>query len=224
MGGRGSSSAYSKNTSGGAIMIQGSAGDDMLVAGMTAKIDGESYRYTSTDATLQKLESEALSLDHEQLKIVDKNGFVVAAVDGEKHSVGITDNALKYMQGNTVTHNHPAGYGGTFSKADVASLRLGMNEIRASAAEGTYSLKATNAMKNAKPSERLNLAVAYEKAINGSLGRRATNAYNKTAANGGTDCDTLGNWLSKNASKYGYTYTFTANSDFDIKTAGGYNR
>ena len=230
MGGRGSASASSKygGGGGGILVMGGSAGEDMLTAGMTATDEAGGFRYTSTEATLSKLETEALSLDHEQLKIVDSNGFVLAAVDGEKHSVGITDNALKNIKGNTVTHNHPAGYGGTFSEADVASLSLGMKEMRASAAEGTYSIKATN---KATADSARSFAAAYQKASQGSLGRRAADAATAKAAKGGTEaecrkayCDTLGGWLSKNASKYGYKYSFTANGDYNIKNAGGYDR
>lgn len=141
MGGRGSSSSGGGAASdiwgtGGGGMI---ASDDldMNLAGLTPmrgnKVDGA--------ATLASVEKRTEGLDHEQLYVVDGQGFVVAATDGDKGSVPITARTARNLKGNVMTHNHPRDNaevnGGTFSYADINCLSLGMSELRASAREGT---------------------------------------------------------------------------------------
>lgn len=222
MGGRGS-----QYTDVGVMVdMAGGSGSDksrsIPVAGLTPSSNGTSLRYTSVSATLSSLEKNALKLDHEQLKIIDKDGFVIHAVDGNKGSVGFAGGESK-VKGNVVTHNHPRDdskmNGGTFSEGDISSLSMGMSEMRASAREGTYSLKAG---RKANPTGFYNSLVSSstKTELNKKMlvaGRKVNpkNYSSKTdyhTAVFNAQLKVYHNWYKANASKYGYTYTFTKNS------------
>lgn len=196
-----------------------SADKDMNLAGMTAKDDAGGFRYTSVQKTLDKLETEALKLDREELKIIDDNGFVVAAVYGDKESVGLSLRAFREVKGKTFTHNHPRERdtlnGGTFSPADINSLKFGMKELRASAREGTYSLKAKgnkqdakgfyNHMKKNKSKIERSMNVAGNKVRPQDFSSKQK--YTDAVFN--AQMGALSDWYAANAAKYGYQYTFT---------------
>lgn len=223
MGGRGSQ--YSNV--GVVVDMRGSAGGSennrkLPVAGLTPSSNGTSLRYTSVPTTLASLEKKALTLDHEQLKIIDKNGFVIHASDGNKGSVGFAGGESK-VKGNIVTHNHPRDNskldGGTFSEADIHTLSMGMSEMRASAREGTYSLKAGkkadpngfyNNLVSRKTTTELNkkMLIAGRK-INPAKYANESDYYSAVF---NAQVKVYHNWYATNASKYGYTYTFTKNS------------
>ena len=147
--------------------------------------------------------------------MIDENGKVVAGARGTKHSVAIAYDGSE--KGFTVTHNHPSGYGGTFSGADISHLTVAeLKSIRAVAREGTYSI---TARKNAN---YMGLNKALAKDINNINKRGAKKALTAQKAGKSKNAvrkayvDTLHNWYQKNASKYGFTYKFTPNKDYDI--------
>ena len=220
MGGRGSSSG---GGGGAAADIWGTGGSvpgyadsdlDMNLAGLTPmqgnKVDGEK--------TLASVEARTNGLDHEQLYVIDDQGFVVAATDGDSGSVPITARTAKNIKGNVMTHNHPRDdsnvNGGTFSYADINCLSLGMSEMRAVASEGTYSLKAGN---HADGRGFANYMVKNKNVINkgmaGASAKVKASKYKSEsefhAAKFNAEMEWLSGWYSDNAGKFGYTYTFT---------------
>lgn len=217
MGGRGSSSGGGGTPSSdiwGASGTASSGGTDINLAGLTPmqgnKVDG--------DATLASVEARTHGLDHEQLYVVDDQGFVVAATDGDSGSVPITARTAKNIKGNVMTHNHPRDdanvNGGTFSYADINCLSLGMREMRAVASEGTYSLKAGN---RANATGFANYMLSQKNVINKGMAGASAKVKAKNyksesefrAAKFNAEMDWLSGWYSDNAGKFGYTYTFT---------------
>ena len=88
---------------------------------------------------IKKDENSIRSLKREVGILYDKNGNTVVISHGGSVSVNITSTQMLRAEGGVFTHNHPGG--GTFSPADVNSLRRSfLAEIRAVAPEGTYVL------------------------------------------------------------------------------------
>lgn len=148
--------------------------------------------------------------------LMDKDGKVVAGARGDKHSVGVAYSGSQ--EGFTLTHNHPSGYGGTFSGPDIAHLTEGkLKSIRAVAREGTYSMTA----KKGANYDGLNRALAKEmNKLNQRGAKKGLSAQNKGKSKNEVRkayVDVLHDWYKKNASKYGFTYSFKPNKDYDIK-------
>lgn len=148
--------------------------------------------------------------------LLDEKGKVVAGAKGTKHSVAVAYNGKE--EGFDLTHNHPSGYGGTFSGADISHLtEEKLHSIRAVAREGTYSM---TAKKNANY-DGLNRALAKDlnklnvkgagKGLKARASGKSKNEVRKAYV------DVLHDWYTKNASKYGFKYQFKANKDYDIK-------
>ena len=221
MGGRGSSSGSSGGAasdiwgSGGGGVLVGDQDLDINLAGLTPmqgnKVDGAK--------TLAAVEQRTVGLDHEQLYVIDGQGFVVAATDGDKGSVPITARTAKNIKGNVMTHNHPRDdsevNGGTFSYADINCLSLGMSELRATASEGTYSLKAkTNradgrgfASYMIKQKSTINKGMASASAKVKASDYKSEKSF--AAAKFNAEMSWLSGWYSQNAGKFGYEYSFT---------------
>ena len=213
-GGRGSSSAGFSGSGSGFQPGGGRGGTihELPLAGTTGWYDGNKV---SVDSTLNHWEGKNRNIGHEELLIIGDDGFPVAAYKGNAHSVAFDGDK---STGKTVTHIHPSGYGGTFSEADIYNFNaFKQKEIRAAAKEGTYSLKAT------KTANWDGLNKAYAKA-QGSLATKASEASAKVKAQGGSSTaqrkayvDTYHNWYKSNFKKYGYEYSFTANSSYKMK-------
>lgn len=209
-GGRGSGSYTAGGATVGGMMGGGSGGIDLPTAGWTPEAGSRSV---SVNTTIKGAEDRIRGLDHEQLVVIGKDGYVYAAVDGGEHSVGITPNAAKYIKGNIVTHNHPNG--GTFSQADIISAgRTGAGEIRAASKRfnKTYSLKATskangNGLAKAMQRAEKKLNNAWQAKLDSMVGKKYTSkeSYERQAYNHWNNI--MGDWLKTNAPKYGYTYS-----------------
>lgn len=96
---------------------------------------------------LEAQEEKRLKAKTEYAIVTDDNGNIIGKeMHGGKGSVRIPEWDL--MRSSVLTHNHPRGtgqegeLGGTFSPADLTtfSVRNNLKTIRASAAEGTYSI------------------------------------------------------------------------------------
>lgn len=208
MGGRGSGSY----TAGGVTVGMGGGGNskDMHVAGWTPEAGSKSVH---VETTVKSVEQRIGGLDHEQMAIIDKNGYVVAAVDGDEHSVGITPNAAKYIKGNDVYHNHPNG--GTLSTTDIISA--GQTEAGSISAVSknmgkTYTLKAGHkadgkGLARQMQKDEKGLIAQWQKKADSMVGKHYSSeaAYKRELNNHWNNI--MGDWMSKNASKYGYTYT-----------------
>ena len=147
--------------------------------------------------------------------LIDKNGKVVAGARGGKHSVGIYYNGSQ--EGMDLTHNHPSGYGGTFSGADISHLtEAKLHSIRAVAREGTYVMTA----KKGANYDGLNRALAKDLNRISARGGQKAQKYMKAGKSKNqvrkAYVDELHKWYQKNASKYGFSYTFRSNSDYNI--------
>lgn len=210
-GGRGTGSY----TAGGAVIGGGGMGgssraEDMPVAGWTPDAGS---RFVDKEKTITAVEDRIRGLDHEQMAIIDKNGYVVAAVDGEEHSVGITANAAKHIRGNDVYHNHPNG--STLSTTDVISAgQTGAGSISAvSRNQGkTYTLRAGNKANGAGLAQAMlksenKLYAEWQAKADSMKGKKYKSeaSYKKQLYKHWDNI--MGDWMSKNASKYGYTYT-----------------
>lgn len=212
MGGRGST--YGVNVisvSGGGYRDNGPV-RELNVAGMTPTDRGS--RFTNAEKTLDYIETKKLSEKQEQLQVLDRYGYVTRAFQGDEHHVSIDAESVAYMKGKIVTHNHPDVYGGTFSDADIGCLSMGMIEMRASAREGTYSMKAT---KKANPK---GLMRAYERHADTmqkqmrdvalEVARRRFPSKEKyMEANRREQLQVIHEWYRKNAGRYGYEYSFS---------------
>ena len=146
MGGRGSSFGVEIIAAVSPYGSQDAEIQELNVEGMTPMHRGS--RFTNAEKTLDYLERKKLQETREQVQVLDDYGYVTRAFQGDEHSCAVDDKTQQYARGKIVTHNHPSEYGGTFSDADISFLSLGMKELRASAKEGTYSIKAK---KNANP-------------------------------------------------------------------------
>lgn len=211
-GGRGTGSYSGSASFGGGGGGFGGDGEDLPVAGWTPDAGS---RYVDGAKTMNSAESRIQNLNHEQAVVVDKNGYVVAVVDGEEHSVGLTARARNAIKnGGTLTHNHPNG--GTFSDTDIISAgTMGAKEIRAvSKSTGkSYSLKAGNHADGAglakamrKDSDKIIKTVnaKLDKTVNK---RKYTSKENFMKAVNRVYDEEMGGWLKTNGAKYGYTYS-----------------
>ncbi len=210
MGGRGSGSY----TAGQATVGFGGAGSgkDLPVAGWTPEAGSNKVHY---NVTVAGVEDRIRDLDHEQMAIIGKDGYVLAAVDGAGSSVSITSNAAKYIKGNDVYHNHPNG--GTLSTTDV--ITGGYTEVGSISAVSrnmrkTYTLKATSkangsGLAKAMQRDENKLLKAWQDKANSMTGKKySSEASYKKALNTHWN-NIMGDWMNKNAGKYGYTYSTT---------------
>lgn len=212
-GGRGSGSY----TAGGATVgmggqMSGDGGSDMNVAGWTPDAG---HKEVDKAKTVEAVKDRIKNLDHEQLAIVDKDGYVVAAVDGGEHSVGITANAAKHIKGNDVYHNHPNG--SALSTTDVITagqVQCGSISATSRNTGKTYTLKAGNKANGAGLSKAMakdegKLIGQWQAKVDSMKGKKySSKASWEKQVNKHWE-NIMGDWMSSNASKYGYTYTVT---------------
>ena len=216
MGGRGAAGIRHMKGE-GFVLVEPEIGEErpMFLAGMNRDIANG----VSPQKTLDFIEKVyKKGMTREQLQILDDQGWVIRAYQGDSGSVAYNP---KYVKGRVVTHNHPGRWGGTFSEADVRGMKWGAKEKRASAAEGVYSLKAT---RKANPEA---LSAALDKAIPGLMRRMGqistrvsrmniANPQRRATINRRLQLSAIHRWYQRNAGKYGFEYTFTKNKDYKI--------
>jgi len=189
-------------------------------------------------ATCQGVEAKSVKLKNEKLTLVNESGEIVHEKRGGRGSVSI-DSAIAAKMGEnvTLTHNHPGEFGGTFSGADVNILtKYNLRSIRAVGNEGTYSLERTSQTMGLKAStfnrdygalsDKTNRSIKSEykkmrsKVLSGDMS--ADDANRQLAEHRTAQCNQMHDWLSQNASKYGFNYVFTPSTGgvtkmFDIE-------
>lgn len=213
MGGRGA--AGIRHMKGEGFIEEQGEEHPIFIAGMNRDIANG----VSPQKTLDFIEKVyKKGMKKEQLQILNDDGWVIKAYQGDEHSVAYNP---MYVKGRVVTHNHPSRWGGTFSEADVHGLKWGAKEKRASAAEGVYSLKATRkanpegfsaALDNAIPEIRRRMAQ-----ISARVSRMGiVNPKRRATISRRLQIGALHRWYQKNAGKYGFEYTFTKNKDYKI--------
>lgn len=215
MGGRGSYSSRRDKTGGQEWQDEKSEIHPLHVAGMNRDIAAGVSAEKSLDY-LEKVYKKDMT--KEQFQVLDDQGFIVRAFQGDRHSVAVDASTRDYARGRIGTHNHPSAYGGTFSEADVTFFsRTRMKEIRASAREGVYSFRRTRntkagafelALDNAMPS----ITKRMEKVLKRVENRRYSTTVKRRLA-----VNVLHRWYQRNAPKYGIEYTFERNKDYRIK-------
>ena len=154
----------------------------------------------------------------EQAQILDDDGWVIKAYQGGRTSVSLE---LGLTKGRVYTHNHPGKWGGTFSRADIKSMTYGGKEIRASAAEGVYTLKATRKAAPYSMAEALvkehNDIVARMSKVSQRVSRMwIANPQRRATVKRRLQLAVLHRWYQKNAGKYGFEYQFVRNKDYKI--------
>lgn len=226
--GRGSS----KSTGGGGKSVTSVTTQDGTVLNLskTPLVYGSNDPYVTgaQRSGTEAQEQKRLTAKIEYGVMYDKNGNVVQQeFKGGKGSVGVPHTVIN-TPGGVFTHNHPRGkgeegqLGGTFSSADLRTFENNrFMTIRASAAEGTYSLSKTlnfnkqgftNYVKSVQSQ-----AKAKQKAANNQLGndwgsgkinykqylQARTNVFN-------TFLIDVHNGLLAGQKQYGYSYTLEA--------------
>lgn len=167
---------------------------------------------------LNKLELAKVGLGYEVGHIIDRNGNILATIEGKDHQVRLDESQEEMLRGNIFTHNHPTQ--GTFSKGDIESfVKSDLHEIRASTDTRVFSLvKSSDAVDG-------NGLIAAFKDSEFSLMDAARRKIDKDWADGKLDFDPKqkpvrylkernmfqaelrDEWLKENAPKYGYQYT-----------------
>lgn len=209
MGGRGSGSYTAGSATVGASSGGGGSGTDMNIAGWTPQAGKKSV---SKSVTIKSANKRIAGLDHEQMVIVGQDGYVRAAVKGDKHSVGLTPNAERHIKGNDVLHNHPNGT--ALSPADVITAgNTGARSISAVSRRSgkTYVLTATSKANGKGLSRQMK---RDEKALINKWQAKADSMTGKKYKNKQSYenqlykhwDNILGDWMQQNAAKYGYTY------------------
>lgn len=221
MGGRGSSS-YSNGATGGnsdlVVVVGGGSGDELPLAGQTVFYDGGK---ADTRTTLVGFEDRKHGLGHEEMLMVDQEGFARGYFSGGGGSVSFRIPKHVNPKSLSITHNHPLGdgrsTGGTFSAADMSVLaKYGFREIRATAAEGTYSLRPTG---RANSAGFLKALSHYDSTV-GNQTKASVRAGDKRATID-IALEHANNWVKSTAPKYGYEYTFTKREGFRKKNQHG---
>lgn len=211
MGGRGSGSTSYGGGSGGVVIVwgegSGPAKESLPLAGKTVFFGGNK---TDTKATTAVFEADTYKLDHEELLFVDQEGFARGYFKGDSGSVSFGLPKHVKVSDLTATHNHPLGdgrsTGGTFSAADMSVLaKYGLKEIRATAAEGTYSLKPTG---RANPSGFLSALSRYDSTV--SQKTKASVAAGDTRSTIDIALSHANDWVAATAPQFGYEYTFAS--------------
>lgn len=216
MGGRGASfgtEVISATSNGN----DGSIPERIFVAGMNPS----EMRNMNEEKTLSYIENKKTAMKKEQLQIIDEYGFVTRAYQGNEHSVSVDMDGISYSKDKIVTHNHPDNaFGGTFSEADISTLRWGQKEMRASAKEGVYSMAA---LKDAQPHEFHNAYLKSAPKLQAKMKEIALECSKHKFASKAAFAETnrklqlevIHQWYIRNAAKYGYQYTFTRSEEYE---------
>lgn len=217
MGGRGS--AGKRHMEGEGFFFEqekhGEAPVPIFVAGMNRDIANGVTPEKTLDY-IEKVYKKGMS--KEQAQILDDRGFVVKAYQGGRNSVALD---LKLTKGRVYTHNHPGKWGGTFSSADIRSMAYGGKEIRASAVEGVYALKATRkaaprSMAEALVNSRNDLVYRMAKVSQRVSRMGIVNPQRRATVKRRLQLAVVHRWYQRNAEKYGFKYQFVRNKDYKI--------
>lgn len=213
MGGRGSRSSkwhFSK---------EGRGNNDGSNPIHTAGMNRDIANGVTPEKTLNYLEKTyKKGMTREQVQILDDYGFVMKAYQGTAASVKFD---LSLTKGRIYTHNHPGRWGGTFSEADISSMIAGGKEIRASAAEGVYSLRATKkanafGLSNALTTARSRLDQRMSQIAQRVSRMKIANPQRRATIRRRLQLGALDRWYRQNAEAHGFVYQFERNRNYKI--------
>lgn len=223
MGGRGSNSGLGSTNALTSVVVQ--SGDTADLSANPLKFGKLDKALTDTTRpVIESFEKKYKGRKSEYGILVDANGNVLQEAHGGKGSVSL--NSYLYGKAEVMSHIHPRGkneegcLGGTFSKSDLDNFSLFKNlkVMRASAAEGTYSISKTDNFDRAGYHQWVKQMTAdtranYDKAFNvlkndykaGNIKWNEFEKKSKDAFN--TYIVGVHNELLANQKKYGYKYT-----------------
>lgn len=173
------------------------------------------------ESTLRRIDELRFNnLEHEQLFVVDKEGFVLEGYDGKHSSVAFpTQRALEWKD-HIVTHRHPGELGGTFSFADLYNFAtFGWSEQEASANEGRYNMRRT---KNADGEGLIrqlkrDIGILQEKMREAAARvaeKQFTSRREYAYESRKQQLKVLEDWYGKALPQHGFTYTFTPRKEY----------
>lgn len=117
----------------------------------------------------REVEAKTVNRKTEKMTVIDDDGNILLEKSGGRGSVSFGAREGFILDRQTITHNHPGEFGGTFSGADIkVMVDYKLKAIRAVAKEGTYSLERT---------EKVNSNSAYE--LKESF-KKSSNEVNRT--------------------------------------------
>lgn len=181
------------------------------------KVMEEQYDDAQRKETLHFIEESSRFKDYEVGTILDRNGNIISSIGGSASQVEISDDLIPQMKENIFTHNHPNG--GCFSRNDILNfVKTDLFEVRASTPQGTvFSLQKGNGQifgddmlhtfKAEKVGDRKKVQqILQEKLDNGEVSSEewAKKGYGLIVRLQEQDIE---NWLTKNATKFGYVFT-----------------
>lgn len=169
------------------------------------------------ESTLRRIDNVRFNkLGHEQLFVVDREGFVITGYDGGRSSVSFPVEKAAEWKDHIVTHRHPGSFGGTFSTQDIGcAVTYGWSEVEASTNEGRYNLKRTRDAKGVELLQKLQKEMPSIRnkmtEISNDIAKRRSQMTPKEYAyeNRKRQLKVLDDWYSDNLPKHGYIYTFT---------------
>lgn len=178
-------------------------------------------------AKCREVEAKTVNRKTEKMTIIDDEGNILLEKGGGRGSVSFGAREGFVMDRQTVTHNHPGEFGGTFSGADVkVMVDYHLKGIRAVAKEGTYSLERTDKVTSesaynlktefGKRSNTLNRTMQAEyRSMKSKVMRNELTAEeaNKQLSDKRTSlCNEQHEYLKKIATSYGFRYVYEPNT------------
>ena len=200
------------------MVVGGGDAEELPLAGLTEFYDGKK---ADTGTTLVGFENKSYGLGHEEMIMVDSQGFARGYFKGDDGSVSFRIPKHVNPSDLSITHNHPLGdgrsTGGTFSAADMSVLvKYGFKEIRATADEGTYSLRPTG---RANPSGFLKALSRYDSTVANKTKASVKQGDKRSTID--IALDHANNWVSSTSKQYGYDYVFTQREGYKKKDLHG---
>lgn len=183
----------------------------IITAGLTELRGNEA----DVEGTLQNIDRVRFNdLNHEQLFVVDSQGFVLKGYDGDKGSVSFDVSSAETWTGLTVTHRHPDEFGGTFSVPDITNMiRFNWGCHEASTNEGRYIMKPTRKADGPGLLKALKAALPGIERRMKLVGKGLENQHFHSkkeyiTANRKAQLEVIHNWYKINFPQYGYIYEF----------------
>lgn len=219
----GTSGSGSKSGTTVVTKVTGQGGVEIDLSNNPLKYGEKAPITASQRKTVEEFEQKRLKSKIEYSRVVRSDG-TAAGDDTRGGSGSVRTPWSKISQGEILSHNHPRSgdevgmLGGTFSEGDikmfnnVGKLGGGLQYLRASAAEGTYSIGRTDSF------DGDGLLRGYRSAIKGftdayrgrmkGINTGTWEEYSKAVNDSfNTMLVDMHNWLLANQSTYGYTYT-----------------
>lgn len=168
--------------------------------------------------TIHSIEDKIRHQNYESAAVIGKDGEMLIYKDGADHYVGFRPYEIAKMDGNTLTHNHPAS--SMFSFEDMNMLvQANLSEIRATTREGkTFSMKQAGGTDSQKQSFLSDYKNAYRKATAYAQGELDNRRYFEKIMNGEITqaqankdmgkliAERMTDWANNSSKNYGFEF------------------